>query len=131
MGELYLSSRTEVLRAMNIDTGRDIAIVGAPEDLVVWLNKILPLHTRIYSTPADIEPDRKFDILLWWVPEGPHEEEMDDLSEHLAEKGDLWLMMKRTVKRDFLDIDDISLQERTLVVTPSMDLVPALIGSEE
>jgi hypothetical protein len=131
MGELYLSARTEVLRAMNIDTGREVAIIGAPEDLVVWLNKILPIHTRIVSSPDELDSCPCYDILLWWAPDGISKEGLGTLSDHLSENGDLWVIVNREIEITFATITPDELQKRRLVLTPVLDLVPVVLRSIE
>lgn len=128
MGELYLSSRAEVLRSMNIDTGRKTAIIGAPEDFIVWINKILPIHTQIVGIPSDIGADPIFDIILWWKPNGAKKKEIEELVNHLTIKGDLWMIIKRGISNIETDIIDTS-SERTLMITPTLDLVPVILQS--
>jgi hypothetical protein len=127
MGELYLSSRTEVLRSMDIDTGRKIAIVGAPEDFIVWMNKILPLHTRVVGTPQDIGSDMEFDIILWWAPDGVESENYEKLAGSLSSSGDLWVIVRKGIK--IPGRSEHHMPERTLMITPTMDLVPLIVRS--
>ena len=129
MGELYLSSRTEVLRSMNIDTGRKVAIIGAPEDFIVWMNKILPIHNCIAGTPDDMEAERNLDIILWWTPKGAGREGIDNLIEHLSASGDLWIIVERGIQMEDSGYVQHSDRERTLMITPTLDLVPVLIRS--
>ncbi len=128
MGELYLSSRTEVLRAMNIDTGRYMSIIGAPEEMVVWMNKILPTNTTTYNSPEDLEVESSYDIFLWWIPDGPNKGGLEKLIQHLTEKGDLWLLVKRDVELKDLPVEMNDRIKKTLIFTPELDLVPVLTG---
>jgi hypothetical protein len=129
MDELYLSSRTEVLRSMNIDTGRKVAIIGAPEDFIVWMNKILPIHTCIAGIPIDMGGERDFDIILWWTPRGAEIDGIEILIEHLTSKGDLWIIVGREIPLH--DRNDVLYREkeRTLMITTTLDLVPVIMRS--
>jgi hypothetical protein len=128
MGEMYLSSRTEVLRAMNIDTGRYMAIIGAPEEMVVWMNKILPTNTAIYNSPEDLKVGSSYDIFMWWIPDGPNMGRLERLIQHLTKNGDLWLLVKRDLELKDLPVEMNDRIEKTLIFTPELDLVPVLTG---
>ena len=129
MGELYLSSRTEVLRSMNIDTGRKVAIIGAPEDFIVWINKILPIHTYIAGGPSDIGTGTDFDIILWWSPKGVEKKWIEVLTEDLSDKGDLWIIIERGIPIDYrIDIQNPK-DVKTLMITATLDLVPIILRS--
>ena len=63
MAEFYLSSSSEILRNVNMDTGRRIALVGAPEDFKVWMEKLLPRDTCIVDEPVGLADCTFFDII--------------------------------------------------------------------
>ena len=69
MGELFLSTRTEIVRGLNIDTGRTMMIIGAPKWFLEWMDRFLPESTVIEEAGGKEGPAGTFDIVLLWGPE--------------------------------------------------------------
>lgn len=133
MGELYLCSRTDILRNLYIDTGRTICVIGAPRDFIDWIEKVLPMDARIVPDIRSID-GRGFDILLKWTDDnGPKVKEVDDLALSLNEDGDLWMVVPISLASgiyDGLDIEEPEFsRELFLTLTPMRMIVPLILNS--
>ena len=95
MSILYLSSRTEFIRAVDLDTGRTILLIGLPDEMVKWLDIGLPRDTPSVQGPHDIE-GRVFDIIIWWIERGGYDQEgVERVRELLSDKGEFWAIIPR------------------------------------
>ena len=131
MAEFYLCSRAEILRKVNMDTGRKIAIVGAPSDFIEWMEKVLPYDTCIVDEPDQLLNCCILDIIIYWEPDESRNERLGRLREILSEQGDLWIASLRGENREKL-ISDLSVDRNLIVsLTPMRDLIPLVIGARK
>ncbi|MFW3146261.1 MAG: hypothetical protein ACMUIE_05570 [Thermoplasmatota archaeon] len=134
MGELFLCSRAEVLRTIYIDTGRKMSLVGAPEEFLEWADRMLPTDTAILHGTSELQDHGLFDIiLLWYETRSPPREEICTALEHLVEKGDLWVVVPRTIVDEVVaelnEKDRINASRFSLPLSMKYELVPVNLGS--
>jgi hypothetical protein len=127
MGELYLCSRTEFARAVDMDTGRKVAIIGAPSAFPEWIERLLPADSCIVSRPQDLAGQRELSIIIWWLRE-PYITEADiNVMRSISKTGDLWIVVPRLEENDpvsFTSQGCLLDRTRIIMLTPEMDLVP-------
>jgi len=129
MGELYLCSRTEFARAVDLDTGRKIAIIGAPGGFPRWIEKLLPADSCVVKRPVDLASHREFSIIVWWPNLRDIIDEDINTIKGISITGNLWLVIPRIEGKgpSFLNDHGWSLdQERVMMLTPDMDMVPVI-----
>ena len=127
MTEFYLSSRSEILRNVNMDTGRRIALVGAPEDFKVWMEKLLPRDTCIVDEPVGLAECTFFDIIIYWQTEELGLERLRRLEDILSDRGDLWTVVRHGPDRELLSKNYDVREDLVLNLTPETDLVPVIV----
>ncbi|MGA1847755.1 MAG: hypothetical protein ACMUHB_00310, partial [Thermoplasmatota archaeon] len=93
MGELYLCSRTEFARAVDLDTGRTVAIVGAPKEFPEWIHRLLPADSCIVPRPVDLAGHREFSIVIWWLRDLEISETDTETIRSIVINGDLWMVV--------------------------------------
>ena len=85
----YLSSRAEILRAMYIDTGIRVAIIGSPDDFNSWIDTGVPEDTDYLKDPDEVPGDAVYGRILIW-----DEEDVDydpkTLLAHIDDEGEIW-----------------------------------------
>lgn len=128
MSILYLSSRTEFIRAVDLDTGRTILLIGLPDEMVKWLDIGLPRNTPLIPGPHDIKGS-VFDIIVWWIEEGGYDlEGVESIRELLTDQGEFWAIIPR--EGDLIDdfigslVLDVNEGIQPLMMTPERDMVP-------
>ena len=134
MGDLYLCSRTDILRNLYLDTGRKVAVIGAPDDFLSWIYKILPIDTEIVPDPSSLTGN-DIDVILHWTDNDHATRVMiRSLKDHLNDDGDLWLSIpleKADTIHGELDIGKPMFQDQLrLMLRPDRMLVPVHIGSD-
>ncbi|MCK5774407.1 MAG: hypothetical protein KAH57_11510 [Thermoplasmata archaeon] len=128
MGTLYLSSRTEFIRAVDLDTGRTILLIGLPDEMVKWLDIGLPRNTPSVRGPHDME-GRAFDIVIWWIERGGYDQKgVERVRELLTAQGEFWAILPR--EGDLIDefigsmVLDVNKSIHPLMMTQERDMVP-------
>ena len=127
MTDLYLTSRAEILRKVNMDTGRRIALVDADPDFVRWMEKLLPSDSCIVGEPDELLECSFFDIIIYWEKEEVRMDRIERLIKLLSNRGDLWMILKHGKDEDLLAEKFKIDQDNILNLTPERDLVPLLI----
>ena len=132
MSLLYLSSRTEFIRAVNLDTGRNILLIGLPDEMVKWLDIGLPKNTPSIPAPAGME-GQTFDIIVWWIEEkGYRREDVDIIRGLLSDDGEFWAIAPRegglTDDLMSLVVRDVDKGIKPLLITPERDMFPIWVG---
>jgi hypothetical protein len=134
MGTTYLSSRVEVLRALYVDTGRKMALIGVPGEFRDWIDKALPENVSYMNDQQALSDGSEYDIIVMWVP-GGSEPDPVLLLEHLDHNGDLWLVLptRDKVGRRILDrFEPRTIRGHpTLPLTFERELVPVWIRSRD
>ena len=128
MSILYLSSRTEFIRAVDLDTGRTILLIGLPDEMVKWLDIGLPRNTPSVKEPHEME-GRAFDIIVWWIERGGYDQKgVERVRELLCDQGEFWAIIPREgdLTDDFIGSMVVSVDEgiQPLMMTPERDMVP-------
>jgi hypothetical protein len=86
---VYLVSRSEVLRHLDLVSGRSLAIVSAPHEFLEWLDMGIGSDTFITKSL----PDRgMFDTILIWADPLWDEVEILDLCKLLNGCGSVWVV---------------------------------------
>ncbi|MGA1792986.1 MAG: hypothetical protein ACMUHM_03455 [Thermoplasmatota archaeon] len=127
MVDLYLTSRAEILRKVNMDTGRRIALVDADPDFVRWMEKLLPSDSCIVGEPDELLECSFFDIIIYWEKEEVRMDRIERLIELLSNRGDLWIILKHGKDEDLLAEKFSIDQDNILNLTPERDLVPLVV----
>ncbi len=128
MSILYLSSRTEFIRAVDLDTGRTLLLIGLPDEMVKWLDIGLPRDTPSVPGPLDME-GRVFDIIVWWIGEGKYDlKGVERIRELLNDQGEFWAIIPREgdLTDDFIGSMAVDVNDgiQPLMMTPERDMVP-------
>ena len=96
MESFYLSSRTELFRAIDLDTGRSLLLVDVPNVVKEWMEIGLPDESTIWNT-KDAFVEGSFDVVLWWVKEDRmHPEFVQKLEGRVKENGEMWAFAPRS-----------------------------------
>ncbi|MBN1538502.1 MAG: hypothetical protein JW939_00015 [Candidatus Thermoplasmatota archaeon] len=131
MKELYLSSRVDILRKVNMDTGRRVAFVGVPREFRDWMEKTLPMDTCIVDEPGEIPGGSSFDIIICWEESGVRMDRIENLARFLSKRGDLWVIASYGPERDRL-LKKYGVKEGlVLKLTPTKDLIPVIIANTD
>jgi len=94
MGELFLSARTEIVRGLDIDTGRTMLIIGAPKWFLDWMDRFIPESTVIEEAGGKDGPVGTFDIVLLWCTDVEGlSGEIDRAKARIRKEGDLWAVV--------------------------------------
>lgn len=134
----FLSSRTEVLRSLSLDTGRTILIIGAPNDFVEYLNKVLPQGSLSVPTIDDaIGPlnERDFWSVLVWAEDSPGTlEGLQVFKALMRPSSELWVVVNRDERfqryiRGLTSSFEMSKANR-IDLTTKCDLVPLIMRRE-
>ena len=128
MSTLYLSSRTEFIRSVDLDTGRNIALISIPDEMAAWLDIGLPRDTPTIPEPRPIG-GRTFDIVVWWIEKGSCTPgAIEDVRGLLTDGGEMWAIVPREgevldelMGAVVLDVDD---GIEPLMITAERDMVP-------
>ena len=129
MGELFLSTRTEIVRGLNIDTGRTMMIIGAPKWFLEWMDRFLPESTVIEEGKGDHHPNCTFDIILLWGSDQDNlPGEMARAKALLGSGGDLWAVIDSNAPLDVaLHLQGLDLvKTATLPLTVNLNIVPVV-----
>ncbi|MGA1820627.1 MAG: hypothetical protein ACMUHU_06430 [Thermoplasmatota archaeon] len=127
MAGLYLTSRAEILRKVNMDTGRRIALVDADPDFVRWMEKLLPSDSCIVGEPDELLECSFFDIIIYWEKKKVRMDRIERLMELLSNRGDLWIILEHGSGEDILMERFSVKKENILNLTPERDLLPLVI----
>ena len=127
MGELYLTSRAEILRKVDMDTGRKIALVAAEPGFLRWIEKLLPSDTCIAGDPDELGDRSLFDIIIYWEKENVRMDRIEKMIDLLSQKGDLWIIVKHGPDKDLLAKRFGVKDSMVLTLTPDRDLMPLII----
>lgn len=134
MGDLFFCSRTDVLRAIYLDTGRSVGMIGAPADFLEWIEKILPKDTVISGDIEGFEACELDMIICWFRNELPSRGKIDAITGHLARDGDLWVVVPLHLSDGLGESTGRSIPDAAggsyLMITSTHVLVPVILGSE-
>lgn len=134
MGGLFLCSRTDVLRTIYMDTGRSVGMIGAPIDFMEWIEKVLPMDSVISGDIKNFGAYGLDMILCWFRNELPSKDIIDTLETHLAEDGDLWVVVPLHLSDGINESIGRSIQDAAgrslLTITSTHVLLPIILGSE-
>ncbi|MFO8051802.1 MAG: hypothetical protein R6V01_08920 [Thermoplasmatota archaeon] len=132
MGDIYLCSRTEVLRAIYLDTGRSIGIIGAPEEFLEWIEKLLPMDSVVASEAASLKGSELDVVIGWFGDHVPESGDIEELRSGLKEDGDLWVIVPIYAADNIYDMlsmpDPSPSGELKLTLTRGHILLPLIIG---
>ncbi|MBN1389701.1 MAG: hypothetical protein JXA22_03555 [Candidatus Thermoplasmatota archaeon] len=131
MEGFYLCSRTDILRNVNMDTGRKIALVGVPGAFKDWLEKVLPMDTFIVDGGEELPEGSTFDIIIYWDPGNIMLDIIDDLIGSLSDSGDLWVAVLHGAGRELLSSRYEVKETLVLNLTLTRDLVPVLLSIKD
>ena len=123
MEDILLCSRSEISRSVDLDTGKNIAVVGAPKDFVKWLDRILPTDSLITDDVDSLLEKGSLDRMIVWI--SGTSISWDDVIELLKRHGEssIWIVHDSfdTEKERSYPSEIIKIGE-TLPLTPDQDL---------
>jgi len=135
MAPLFLSSRAEILRALSLDTGRNLLLVGAPKEFIDYIEKVVPAESIILKNENELKEGALFKIIVLWAEDRDKLGCLNVLTSHLADDSDLWVVVKRQAEQS-PEIKELSRNPipegiANLPITFRLDLVPVLIRNRK
>ncbi|MGA1865888.1 MAG: hypothetical protein ACMUFK_00305 [Thermoplasmatota archaeon] len=131
MKELYLSSRVDILRKVNMDTGRRVAFVSVPREFRDWMEKTLPMDACVVDEPGEIPGGSSFEILVYWEEGEVRVERIEYLARFLSDEGDLWVIAPHGPGWERLLRVYRVKEDLILKLTPTRDLIPVILASRD